>query len=130
MYEVNVSDKLMVKHTVPYRIIWGMPSRKQLQDAANYDGLTVVIFTHGHKHTVKTNQLLHRQLDSLQIKKGALRDRRTLKHYILVYSAPPFTSKWAAEDYFESVFNPDAKRAWRAPAGRYRGSLNLIDALL
>ncbi len=50
MYEVNISDKIGMRTELPHRIIWGMPSRQQLQEAANLLGFTIIIFTCGNEH--------------------------------------------------------------------------------
>lgn len=130
MIEVDISHMVSQPEPTPFQLIWGMPTRDQLQAMANFDGFTAVILTGGHQHTLTTNKLFHRQLNSLQLKKGSNRDKRTLKHYIAVYSAPQFTDRVVVADYFGSLFDHDMAKVWKAPAGTRRGSLNLVDDLL
>lgn len=130
MYEVDVSAKIRPQTEVPHKIIWGMPSSQQLQDAANFSGLTIIIFTCGHKHVLATNQLLHRKLDSLQIRKSAVHCNKMLKHHVLVYSAPPFNDRQEARAYFAAIFDEVARLPYYAPTSTRRGRLNLIDTLL
>lgn len=130
MRTINVSHLFCQPTAAPFKLIWGMPSRRELQALADYNGFIVVVFTGGHQHAVKTNNLFKRLLNSLQPKKGSKHCRRSLGHHIVAYSVPCLTDRAAANTYFTKIFDTLWDNQWCPPASTRRGTLNLSDPLL
>ena len=130
MRTIDVSHLFCQPTTTLFKLIWGMPSRRELQALADYDGFIVVVFTAGHQHAVKTNNLFKRLLNSLQPKKGSKHCRRSLSHRTVVYSAPWVKDRTTANTCFTKIFDTIWDNEWCPPASTRRGTLNLSDPLL